>query len=162
MICKITCAIALVFIIGNLFFMSNIPKINTKFIKPYVDLLNTDLKEKYHKIVAERSQLNLQGYGLGVAISAVVIATNYFIQSRRPGPKTPLVAMMCLAAAITFLTHYFYYILMPKSDYMVLHLHQPHQREAWLNVYKKMQWNYHSGIAIGIVGVVLLAGAFRC
>tara|TARA_B100001142_G_scaffold269979_1_gene275866 strand:- start:304 stop:552 length:249 start_codon:yes stop_codon:yes gene_type:complete len=69
--------------------------------------------------------------------------------------KTNSLYNACLAGAITFLTEYFFYILHPKSDYMINHLHKEKQRKEWLNIYRTMQVNYHIGLVVGIVGVMI-------
>jgi hypothetical protein len=63
-------------------------------------------------------------------------------------------------AAITLATNYFYYVLSPKSDWMVLHLKKSSDAANWLQVYRAMQVNYHVGLVLGIAGTVLLSNAF--
>jgi hypothetical protein len=58
-----------------------------------------------------------------------------------------------MIAAVTFTVNYFYYILSPKTDWMVLNLSKDETR-AWLKVYKTMQYNYHIGMVLGILSVV--------
>jgi hypothetical protein len=64
--------------------------------------------------------------------------------------------------ATCFLTNYFYYMLSPKSDWMLNHTNNPEQVKAWLQMYREMSYNYHAGLALGIIGVGILAFAFRC
>ena len=40
--------------------------------------------------------------------------------------------MACITAAVTFTVNYFYYILSPKSDWMVVHLNTQGQKQACL------------------------------
>ena len=61
--------------------------------------------------------------------------------------------MFCTITAVMFLFQYFYYILSPRPDYMVLHLKTQEQKEGWLKVYRKMQIQYHIGLVIGIIAV---------
>ena len=63
--------------------------------------------------------------------------------------------MLCSVIAITFVVSYFYYILHPKSDWMVKHLQTKTQREAWLTVYRHMQVLCHMGFGLGLVAVFL-------
>ena len=88
---------------------------------------------------------------MGLFLSFIVL---YFLKS--VDKKTA----MCLVVATSFLTNYFYYILSPKSDYMLLHLTKKDQIKEWLRVYKTMQYVNHLGFALGIVGVFFLANAF--
>ena len=55
------------------------------------------------------------------------------------------------------LTSYFYYILSPKQDLMVLYLDNRRQREEWAKVYKTMQFNYHIGLLLGILAAIMFA-----
>jgi hypothetical protein len=64
--------------------------------------------------------------------------------------------------ATCFLTNYFYYILSPKSDWMLNHMGNQKETSAWLEMYREMSFNYHAGLAFGIVAVGILAFAFRC
>ena len=51
--------------------------------------------------------------------------------------------------------NYLYYILKPKKDYMVPHLTTKPQREAWLAIYKEMQYRCKMGFVLGIVAFML-------
>ena len=62
-----------------------------------------------------------------------------------------------MVGAITLATNYFYYILHPKSDYMILHLEEESQRLIWLKVYRNMQVKYHIGLVLGIIASMFLA-----
>jgi hypothetical protein len=76
-------------------------------------------------------------------------------------------ALLCSVAAITLATNYFYYVLSPKSDWMVLHFNPQNNQNNnnndaanWLRVYRGMQVNYHVGLVLGIAGTILLSNAF--
>ena len=45
---------------------------------------------------------------------------------------------------------------------MLNHMGSQEEVKAWLQMYREMQYNYHAGLALGIVGVGVLAFAFRC
>jgi len=76
--------------------------------------------------------------------------------------KLTTTSLVCLVIVVSFFTNYFYYILSPKSTYMLDHINSPEQTKAWLVMYKEMQYNYHFGIVIGIIAMGVLAFAFRC
>ena len=71
-------------------------------------------------------------------------------------------ALVCTVIATAFVTNYFYYILHPKSDWMLDHLQNKQEIKAWLLMYREMQYNYHMGLVLGIVAVGVFAFAFRC
>ena len=45
---------------------------------------------------------------------------------------------------------------------MLNHIKDPEQVKAWLQMYREMSFNYHSGLVLGIIAVGILAFAFRC
>lgn len=156
MICKISCMIALVFIIGNIYFMQGMNKI--KQTDEFKKLLNENLLGIYNSIVEERKRIGMEGYSYGLLISILIIAYNYFFLKK----KFTNIPMICIAIATTFIVQYFYYMLSPKQPLMVTHLETREQRDKWHQVYKAYQYRYHMGIFIGIVGVGVLASAFKC
>ena len=70
--------------------------------------------------------------------------------------------VVCMVGAITLTTNYLYYILAPKTTYMIQHLDNREQNEAWLHIYRTMQVKYHTGLVLGIVAIMIFAYAFRC
>jgi hypothetical protein len=63
---------------------------------------------------------------------------------------------LCIVGAITLVTNYLYYMLSPKSDYMVLHLNKEEQRKELIELNRKMQVKYHVGLALGIVAAMVM------
>jgi uncharacterized membrane protein YkgB len=156
MACVISCSISLVFIIGMIYFYNMTDK--SKIVQHYKEFLPTDLKKRYEKISEERKWISIQGYILGFVISLFIIFYNVRIKKTKMG-AFPLV---CTVVATCFLTNYFYYMLHPKSDWMLNHTNTQDQVKAWLQMYREMQYNYHMGLVLGIIAVGILAYAFRC
>jgi len=125
----------------------------SEIVQQYKATLPIELKERYENITAERRRISYQGYGLGVLLSLVILSF------RR---KMNTFSLVCTVMATCFLTNYFYYMLSPKSDWMLNHTTNPDQVHAWLLMYRAMSYNYHFGIAFGILAVGILAFAFRC
>ena len=155
MACVVSCSISLVFIIGMIYFYNMTDK--SKIVQHYKEFLPTDLKKRYEKISEERKRISIHGYILGFIISLFIIFYNLRIKKDKMGPF-PLV---CTVVATCFLTNYFYYMLHPKSDWMLNHTNSQEQVKAWLQMYREMQYNYHMGLALGIIAVGILAFAFR-
>lgn len=151
--CAVSCSISTIFIIGMIYMTLSINKsaVNNDFIAT----LDQAQIQKYTEIRNERLNIYYGGYILGFILSTVVIFLNIY-----KGIKMNYLALMCLTGSITFLTTYFYYILYPKSDYMVKYLFKKEQRLAWLDVYKKMQFNYHGGLLLGLLAVLGYSYAF--
>lgn len=156
MACTISCMISTVFIIGMIYFYNTTDK--SKIVKHYKEKLPTDLQKRYENIAKERMILGYYGYGIGLIISLVVIFYNLKIK----GVKMNTFSLVCTVMTTCFLTNYFYYILSPKTDWMLNHVNNSDQVKAWLQMYRDMSYNYHAGLALGIVAVGILAFAFRC
>ena len=154
--CYISCALATIFVIGSIF-MSNATQTN-KTIQHYQSKLPSNLQNLYAKITEERKRIYYYGYALGLVLSAIVIYYN----NNTSRIKMTNTTMVCVTITISFLTNYFYYMLSPKSTYMLQHINSPEQTKAWLIMYRAMQYYWHAGLVLGIVAVAFLAIAFRC
>lgn len=151
MACSISCAISCIFIIGMIYFYNATDK--SDIVKQYKDTLPIDLKQRYEKITDERRRISYHGYILGLLLSVAIL------YNRR---KMNTISLVCTVMSTCFLTNYFYYILSPKSDWMLNHTTNQDQVNAWLLMYREMSYNYHIGIAFGIIAVGMFAFAFRC
>jgi uncharacterized protein YacL len=129
----------------------------SEIVKTYKEKLPSDLQKRYEKISEERLTISLYGYFYGFILSLFLIFYNLKIKKER----TPVWSMICLVMATCFIVNYFYYTLTPKSDYILNHTNSPEQVKAWLQMYKEMQYNYHMGIALGIVGVGIMTFGFH-
>lgn len=154
--CLISCSLALIFIIAMIYFENSIQR--DQVIQNYKKQLPGNLQKLYETISDERLKLNYQGYILGLVISLIIILYNYNLK----GNKLTTFNVTCLVISVSFITNYFYYILSPKKTHMLEHINSPEQTKAWLSMYKSMQYYYHMGLVLGIVGVGFLAFAFRC
>jgi uncharacterized membrane protein YkgB len=148
--------IAVALIIAMIYFQNATSK--SKIVQEYKKQLPSNLQNLYEKISAERLRLNYYGYTLGLILSLIIIMYNYTLKRN----KLTTTSLVCLVIVVSFLTNYFYYILSPKSTYMLDHINSPEQTKAWLTMYREMQFNYHFGMVIGIIAVGVLAFAFRC
>lgn len=156
MTCSISCMISAIFVIGMIYFYNMTGK--SEIVKKYKENMPTDLQKRYELITAERKKLSYQGYALGVVLSLCIILYNMRVRPQMMSTS----AMVCLVIATSFLTNYFYYILSPKSDWMLNHTENQEQVKNWLIMYREMSFNYHAGLALGIIAVGVLAFAFRC
>lgn len=156
MACALSCMISAVFVIGMIYFYNMTDK--SAIVKHYKSTLSTNLQKKYDKISKERASISYQGYALGVILSLVIIFYNLKIK----GSKMSNTSLVCTVIATAFMTNYFYYMLYPKSDWMLNYMHNQEEIKAWLLMYKEMQYNYHMGLVLGIIAVGILAFAFRC
>ena len=156
MVCNISCVISTVFVIGMIYFYNITDK--SKIVKHYKATLPTDLQKRYEKITEERKRISYYGYILGLILSLFIIFYNIKVKHY----KLNNFSLVCTVMATCFLTNYFFYMLYPKTDWMLNHVSNQQQTRAWLIMYREMSFNYHAGLVLGIVAVGVLAFAFRC
>lgn len=149
MVCRTSCIIAGAFIFSSIFLSMRVDKQTLK--DPLFQKLSEQNKQRYLTITNERRNIYLKGFGLGFIMSVLFLLVAY-----HQGKKLKTLTKMCVVLAISFTANYFYYILSPKTDYMILHLNTPNERMAWLNIYKTMQFNYHLGFVLGLIGMMFV------
>jgi len=156
MVCAISCMISTMFIVGMIYFYNMTNK--SEIVKHYKNSLPSDLQKRYDNISEERRNISIYGYILGLILSLFVVFYNLKIKGR----SLNNFALVCIVMATCFVTNYFYYMLSPKSDWMLNHVSNQQQTRAWLIMYREMSYNYHAGLVLGILAVGILAFAFRC
>ena len=154
--CSVSCMISGVFIIGMIYFYNMTDK--SEIVKHYKEKLSIPLQKRYEKITEERKMISYYGYGLGFILSLFII----FYNTKMRSYKMNTFSLVCMVMSVCFLTNYFYYILSPKSDWMLNHTSNQEEVKAWLQMYREMSYNYHMGLLLGIIGVGVGAFAFRC
>jgi len=154
--CSITCIFSAVFVISMIFMTNSMSTSET--IQTYQKQLPPELQILYKEIRDERTQIFYTGYAIGFILALTLILYNTQIKNSKMGWP----AMVCLTVSVAFVTNYFYYILTPKTKWMLDKIENPDQTKAWLRMYKSMQTYYHGGFAFGIIAIGTLAFAFRC
>lgn len=156
MVCSTSCVVATIFIVAMIFTMYGSDKTNA--IQNFTRLLTPQQVAIYQKIANERRRIYFIGFGLGLIASFVFLAWNH--TSRAGSRRLNRTSTVCIVGAITFTVNYFYYMLTPKSDWMILHIDGDTQKKAWLQVYKLMQYNYHLGALLGLAGALTIGNVF--
>jgi len=154
--CSITCIFSAVFVISMIFMTNSMSTSET--IQTYQKQLPPELQILYKEIRDERTQIFYTGYAIGFILALTLILYNTQIKKSKMGWPS----MVCLTVSVAFITNYFYYILTPKTKWMLDKIENPDQTKAWLRMYKSMQTYYHGGFAFGIIAIGTLAFAFRC
>jgi uncharacterized protein YacL len=148
--------ISTIFIIGMIYFYNMTNK--NIIVNNYKSSFSSDLQKRYEKISEERMNISYQGYILGIILSFGIIFYNLKIKSLKMNTSS----LVCVVVATSFITNYFYYMLSPKTNWMLNHMNDPKEIKLWLLMYREMQFNYHMGLVLGIIAVGILAFAFRC
>ena len=150
MICKSYCFIAIVLFVMNIYVSSGV--ITSEANHNFYVTLTPQLIARYKKIIAERYAIYIKGMVIGVIIgvfAAILLKENKALN---------LTCKVCLVAAVTFVVNCFYYLVHPKSDYMVPHLTTKKQKEAWVKCYRSYQISYITGLFLGGATAVFFAG----
>ena len=156
MVCTVSCTISAIFIIAMIYFYNATAR--SEVVMHYKKSLPSDLQSRYERISRERMMISYQGYALGFVLSLFIIFYNVYFKAK----KLNSLSLVCIVLATAFLTNYFYYMLHPKQDWMLNYINDKDQVKAWLQMYREMQKNYHMGFVVGIIGIGILAFAFRC
>ena len=154
MYCGTTCFIALIFLIANIFTI--ISCVNDDYKQNFKNTLSSEQQITYENIILERRNIYYMGYVVGLVLSLVGILISKNVLKIRLNN----LSLVCLVGAITFVTNYLFYILYPKSDFMLLHLSDKTQIRGWLEIYKKMQFKFHLGFVFGIIAVMIFSYSF--
>jgi hypothetical protein len=156
MVCVTSCAVSAIFIVAMIFTMYGSDK--TDAIQNFKRILTPQQNATYAKIANERRQIYFVGFGLGLLLSFIFLVWNHM--SLTGSRRLSRCSTICVVGAITFTVNYFYYMLAPKSDWMILHIEGETQKKAWLHIYKKMQYNYHLGALLGLIGALFIGNVF--
>jgi len=154
--CQTSCLVSAVFLIGMIYM--NYAAYNSNVLVNYQQQLPHNLQRTYQNIVNERTSIYYFGYVLGFVLAVIIIVYNTQIAK----DSLSTTSMVCTVVAVSFVTNYFYYILSPKSDWMLDHINDPEQTKAWLAMYRNMQVYYHSGLVLGLFAIGFFTFAFRC
>jgi hypothetical protein len=131
---------------------------SSKIMIEYQSQLPIELQKTYKEIISERSRIYYYGYLLGFLLSIIIILYNTQIKKN----KLSTFAMVSIVICVSFITNYFYYMLSPKTKWMLDIIKTPEQTKAWLKMYQGMQKYFHLGLVFGIIAIGIFAYAFRC
>ena len=151
--CSMSLLLSIVFLVSMVYMLQS-----TAITKEYEAQLPKELQQTYTKIVNERKGIYYMGYGLGFLLAIAIIFYNIYVSKR----KLSTLSLVSIIVSVSFITNYFYYMLSPKTSWMLDSIKDPEQTKAWLKMYRGMQTYYHGGLALGVVAMGLFAFAFRC
>lgn len=114
--------------------------------------LSPELDKVYTKIATERRNHYIQGLSLGLLVTYLVL-NNYNLVISNKFHKLALVTAITLSVSVM------YYLLMPKSDYILNYLKTPEENKAWLEIYKLMKQRYLIGLLLGSASAIYIANS---
>lgn len=118
----------------------------SKSFKDFFVLLDDNQQQIYKSITKERLHIYIQGTIIGVILAIIVKYNVKFSKN----------VSICVFIVIALGFNWAYYLLYPKSEYMLNHLNSQSQTKAWLKIYKEMKLRSHVGLLLGVVGYILL------
>ena len=143
--CDLWCLIATALFASMLYMMLNPRK--SDIINTFQSQLTPEQNAIYVEIVNERMRIYL------ISITVALILGFLYLQFN----NNRSVSRVCVFTVLVLFASNMLYLIAPKSKYMVTYLTTEVQRNAWLDVYKEMQYRKVIGILLGIIAYVLLA-----
>ncbi len=116
--------------------------------------LSDDQRRAYIEIIDERMTLYMQGLAVGLIAGAL------YITMLPPAQRTASPAVLGAFALITLGVQYLYYMLSPKTKWMLNIVKTEEQTKKWLEIYRYMSTRWFSGMAMGLAGA--LVGCYGC
>lgn len=151
--CRPTCYVAGILFIAMVYLAISVDK--TEESQQFMNSLSIPLQMEYQQRIDERRGLYFRGFAFGLLLSGLILIYNTQISQNPIGR----VSTMCLTGFVTLTTAYFYYILSKKQKLMIYMLESDEQKQRWLRIYKKMQFNYHIGLGLGIAAIVAFSSS---
>ena len=145
--CKNKCLVATGLILSNIYFYIRTNKEQKS--KELTSLLNEEQKKKYDQIRKNRMRIAIHSWEIGVLVALVL----YYFSIRKL--NLPVLSTLCSVLLLS-LASYLFYMLKDKGEYMISHLDNKEQIDAWLKVYRTMQKNHNMGLALGITAIILI------
>ncbi len=137
-------------LLGASVYTSFVPKEEVNMLK---NMLSGDALNAYNKINKERYTQYFQGLALGFLL--VILINNFYGEMiTNSFHKTTLFLLIVMSVSL------FYYLMMPKSDYMLNHITTEKENKAWLHVYKTMKNRYIIGFLLGALASIPLSNAY--
>ena len=146
MACSPYCFLAVGFLVATL----STCCLSNKNIQNFYSDLNEDQRRIKDEITIERMKIYITGILFGC-----LNATLFYMFINKNSK-----AKLCILLSIILATSYFYYIISPKTKYMVSYLDNKEQVKQWLKIYKQMQFNYHLGFLLGMSSIIALCILF--
>lgn len=142
--CYLLCMIASALFGSMIYLAFNINK-NVVYLE-YLKVLDSNQRQILEDINNERMTIYLMGLALGLSIGFI------YLRNTQKG-----VGRSCIFVVIVMFINYLFYFVYPKSKYMITYLTTSEQKQAWLKVYKTMQFNHYFGMILGAISYAIVS-----
>lgn len=116
-------------------------------LSQFINTLDSQQQQIFLQIHEERMKIFVLGIIIGLICGTIILL---FMSEHG-------IVRSCSFAIVTLAVTYLVYILYPKSKYMLTYLVRPNQKEAWLRVYKTMQYRSYMGMLLGAGAYILVS-----
>ena len=140
----ISCAIAFVLLLSSILMHFFIDKKDD-----FMLTLNESQKKKYKDIIQERFKIYIFGMILGLVLGFLYV---YIYNEDR--------FKVCKFVSIVLVTKLTFYYFYPKSDFMLYHLTETDQVNAWTDVYRNYKNAWRNSLIIATISYILLSFSF--
>ncbi len=143
--CAIICMLATALFVSMLYVTFNPYKLDV--LTQFIHTLDSQQQQIFLQIHEERLKIFVLALIVGL-----ICGTVFLLFMSEHG-----LVRSCSFALITLSVTYLVYMLYPKSKYMLSYLVRPNQKEAWLRVYKTMQYRSYMGMLLGASAYILVS-----
>lgn len=124
---------------------------NKTLFQGYRQSLTPNQKEKYFKIVKERSNIFYIAVLSSIVLSGIL---SHFLTKYKYNDN-----IACFFITSTLSLTCLIYLIYPKSDYMYYHLTTDLQKTYWRNINNQFKKAKYGGLLIGAIGYFIAAAA---
>ena len=143
--CHLWCLLASGVFAAMLMVMLNPRK--TEIIKNFQATLDNNQNRIYMEIVKERLNIYLVGLTLGLILGFLYLQYN----------TSKVASRACVFTVLVLFTTNIFYMIVPKSQYILPLLNTEEQRLRWLDVYTEMKYRHILGALLGVVAYLVLS-----
>ena len=138
--CMTECYLASAFMGGSIFLMFNHNKKSYK-------KLSKEKKVKFDNIRKDRTLIWVKASIVAIFVSITISKFGKYLF----GMENPF-NRSCINTFVFYAVQHLVYVLHPKKDWMLNHLDSKEEVKWWLSTYRSMQYNWHIGLVLGLIG----------
>ena len=141
MICIKTCMLSTVIIFW--FVSGMLVNKKTPVFTNLMNSLDDEQKQKFDRIVKERTSIFKKSLGGALILTLVLVLTLI-------NKNMDLKKQICVVIVSSVFLMTLFYMIHPKSDYMVRHLKTQDQRDKWVKMRMDMGMKKYVGLGLGV------------
>lgn len=108
-----------------------------------MNILDDEQKQKFNMIVKERTSIFKKSLGGALILTLVLVLTLI-------NKNMDLKKQICVVIVSSVFLMTLFYMIHPKSDYMIRHLKTQDQRDKWVKIKMDMGMKKYVGLCLGV------------